>query len=71
MAWSTPLVMMANVMENIQQDPQASKIMIGIGPAVDVVRNAPINLFANIPHYEFEAQPSEPANLSGNAKPAP
>jgi hypothetical protein len=66
-AWSTPLDMTAAVMENIQQDPQASKIMIGVGPAMDVVKNAPINLFSNIPHYEFEANDSVRSNLPGTA----
>jgi len=66
-AWSTPLDMASAVMQNIQQDPQASKIMIGIGPAMDVVKNAPINLFANIPHYEFEANDSVQSNLPGAA----
>lgn len=64
-AWSTPLDMVAAVMENIQQDPQANKTMIGIGPAMDVVKNAPINLFFNGPHYEFEANNSVQSNLPG------
>lgn len=64
-AWSTPLDMMSSVMENIQQDPQANQVMIGIGPAMDVVKNAPINLFSNIPHYEFEVNPSVQSNLPG------
>ena len=66
-AWSTPLDMISAVMENIQQDPQASKVMIGVGPAMDAVKNAPINLFSNIPHYEFEANSSVQSNLPGTA----
>lgn len=64
-AWSAPLDMVSAVMENIQQDAQASQIMIGVGPAMDVVKNAPINLFSNIPHYEFEANNSVQSNLPG------
>ena len=66
-AWSTPLDMVAAVMENIQQDPQANQVMVGVGPAMDVVKNAPINLFSNIPHYEFEANKSVQSNLPGVA----
>lgn len=66
-AWTAPLDMVASAMDNIQQDPQASKLMVGIGPAMDVVKNAPINLFANIPHYEFEANDSVKSNLPGTA----
>lgn len=49
MSWATPLNMMANVLDNIQQDPQAQKLMLGMGVAYDTVRSTPIHLFANVP----------------------
>lgn len=63
MAWSTPLEMMANVVDSVQQDPQASKIMLGVGLAHDMVANAPIDLFSNIPHFEFEVDSRDAADL--------
>jgi len=62
MSWSTPMNMMANVLDNIQQDPQAQKLMLGIGVAYDTVRSTPVDLFSNIPHFESEVDNS----VSGN-----
>lgn len=53
-SWSYPVNIMANVMDNIQQDPQANKIMLGIGMAYDAMRHTPPDLFATIPHFETE-----------------
>ncbi len=66
MSWSTPVNVIANVLDNIQEDPQAQRLMLGIGPAVDVMRNAPINLFSSLPHFESEVDDRVPAN-SGSA----
>lgn len=62
MSWSTPMNMLANVLDNIQHDPQAQQQpMLGIGVAYDTLRNTPVNLFANIPHFESEVDDSVPA----------
>ncbi len=66
MSMSAPMNMMANVMDNIQHDPQGQKLMLGMGVAYDVMKNIPINLFANIPHFEFEADGSDSAKLPGS-----
>jgi len=63
MSWATPLNMMANVLDNIQQDPQAQKLMLGMGVAYDTVRSTPIDLFANIPHFESEVDNSVSGNI--------
>lgn len=54
MSWSAPVNFMANVLDNIQHDPGASKIMLGVGLAWDVMRHVPPDLYANIPHFETE-----------------
>lgn len=67
MAWSAPMNMMANVLDNIQQDPQAQKQpMLGIGAAFDVMRNTPVDLHANIPHFESEVDGSVSGNIPNN-----
>lgn len=54
MSWSDPMNFMASALDNIQQDPKANKIMLGIGLAYDVMRNTPPDLYANIPHMITE-----------------
>ena len=69
MSWATPMNMMANALDNIQQDPQAQKLMLGMGVAYDTLKNAPIDLFSNIPHFQSEVDGSVSGNLpnSGSA----
>lgn len=61
-SWATPMNFMANVLDHIQQDPSANKIMLGIGLAYDTMRNTPVDLYANIPHFESEVDGSVTAN---------
>lgn len=60
---SAPMSMMANVMDNIQHDPQGQQLMLGMGVAYDVMKSTPVNLFANIPHFEFEVDNSDSSKL--------
>lgn len=62
-SWSTPINMIGNVMDNIQSDPRAQKLMLGVGPAIDVMKNTPIDLFSNIPHFDSEVDNSVSANV--------
>lgn len=62
-SWATPMNMVANVLDNIQTDPQAQKLMLGIGPAMDVMKHVPIDQFSNIPHFESEVENSVSANV--------
>jgi hypothetical protein len=61
-SWAMPVNFMANTLDNIQQDPKANKIMLGIGLAYDTMRNVPVDLYANIPHFESEVDGSVAAN---------
>lgn len=65
-SWAAPVNMMANVLDNLQQDPQVAKMMLGIGPAYDVVKNVPIDLLANIPHFESEVEGSNGKSTGRN-----
>lgn len=68
---STPMNFMGNVLENFNQDPKAAQnIELAPGVAMDVLRNAPADTFANIPHFEYEAENSDTAALSGPGSPA-
>jgi hypothetical protein len=68
---ATPMNFMGNVLENFNQDPHAAQnIELAPGVAMDVLRNAPADTFANIPHFEFEAGNSDTANPSGPGSPA-
>lgn len=65
MSWATPMNMMANVLDNIQHDPQGQRQpMLGIGVAYDTLRSTPVDLFSNIPHFESEVDNSVP-DVSG------
>ena len=65
MSWSTPVNIMANVLDNIQEDPQAQQSgMLGVGLAYDVMRNVPVDLMSTLPHYETEV------DESGSTRPA-
>lgn len=63
-SWAMPVNFMANVLDNIQQDSKANKHMLGIGLAYDTMRNVPVDLYANIPHFESEVDGSVAANNS-------
>jgi hypothetical protein len=54
MIWSTPMDMFGNALDNLQETPQVSRIMLGIGLASDAVKNVPVDLLSTIPHYENE-----------------
>lgn len=67
MSWATPLNMIGNVLDSLQQDPQVSQMMLGLGPAFDVVKHVPIDLLANIPHFESEVEGSrDHSNFGSN-----
>lgn len=57
-SWAGPANMMSNVLENLQQDPRVSQTMLGIGMAWDALRSVPVDLFANVPHFESEVEGS-------------
>ena len=68
---ATPMNFMGNVLDNIQQDPKAAQFPeLAIGVAVDTLRNTPVNLFSNIPHFQSEADnsdsPALPVGSSGS-----
>lgn len=65
-SWAAPLNSMANVLDALQQDPQVSKMMLGLAPAYDVMKNMPIDLLANMPHFESEVEGS---TVGSSAKP--
>lgn len=57
---STPMNFMGNVLDNIQQDPKAAQYPeLAVGVAVDTLRNTPVDLFSNIPHFESEVDDSD------------
>lgn len=57
---STPMNFMGNVLDNITQDPKAAQYPdLAIGVAVDTLRNTPVDLFSNIPHFQSEVDTSE------------
>lgn len=61
---ATPMNFMGNVLDNIQQDPKAAQFPeLGIGVAVDTLRNTPVDLFSNIPHFQTEVDNSESSAL--------
>jgi len=61
---STPMNFMGNILENIQQDPKAAQYPeLAVGVAADALRNTPVNLFSNIPHFESEVDNSESPTL--------
>jgi len=67
-SWAAPANIMANVLDNLQQSPQVAQMMLGLGPAYDIMKNVPIDLLANIPHYESEVEGSNgrsPARPNG------
>ena len=74
-SWAAPVNVMANVLDNLQQDPQVAQMMLGIGPAYDVMKGIPVDLLANIPHFESEVEGSNGKstgrNESASQRPAP
>lgn len=65
MSWSTPVNIMANVLDHIQEDPQAQQMaMLGVGMAYDVMKHVPVDLMSTLPHYETEV------DESGSTRPA-
>lgn len=65
-SWSAPVNMMANVLDSLQQNPQVAQMMLGLGPAYDVMKSVPIDLLANIPHYESEVEGSNGKSTGRN-----
>lgn len=62
---ATPMNFMGNVMDNIQQDPKAAQFPeLAVGVAVDTLRNIPVDLFSNIPHFQIGVDSSEPSAIS-------
>lgn len=52
--WSAPIDAFGNALDNLQETPQISKVMLGIGLASDAARNVPVDLLSTIPHYVTE-----------------
>jgi len=52
--WSAPIDVFGNALDNLQDNPQVSRIMLGIGLARDAARNVPVDLLSTIPHYDTE-----------------
>lgn len=69
-SWARPINMMGNMLDSIQHDPQASQIMLGVGLAHDLVKHAPVDLFANIPHFESEIEGSTSGRSNSAGSPA-
>ncbi len=74
-SWAAPVNVMANVLDNLQQNPQVAQMMLGIGPAYDVMKSIPVDLLANIPHFESEVEGSNGKSTGrnesvGNQRPA-
>lgn len=61
---STPMNFMANVLDNFLQDPHASQYpQLAAGVAVDTLKNTPVDLFSNIPHFNIGVDENESANV--------
>lgn len=54
MSWSTPMDVFGNALDNLQETPQISRLMLGIGLAHDAALNVPVDLLSSIPHYITE-----------------
>lgn len=52
--WSAPMDVFGNALDNLQETPQISHLMLGIGLAHDAALNVPIDLLSTIPHYITE-----------------
>jgi hypothetical protein len=52
--WSTPINVMANVLDNLQSDPKVAQLMLGVGMAADAAKNVPVDVITDIPHYSWE-----------------
>lgn len=52
--WSAPMDVFGNALDNLQETPQISRLMLGIGLAHDAAQNVPIDLLSTIPHYITE-----------------
>lgn len=56
MIWSAPIDVFGNALDNLQETPQISKLMLGIGLASDAARNVPVDMLSTLPHYITEVQ---------------
>lgn len=68
-SWSAPAQVMANAMDNLQQDPQVAQMMLGLGPAFDIMRRVPVDLLSNTPHFESEVEGSLDHASTGTPNP--
>lgn len=63
---ATPMNFLANAFFNIVHDPASSEAApLAAGVALDVLKNMPVNLFSNVPHFESEVGPDESSALPG------
>jgi hypothetical protein len=65
---STPMNFIGNAFLNLMHDPaaeQAAPLVAGV--AMDVGKNAPIDLYSNIPHFETEVNANESGNIPGSS----
>ena len=51
-------LLLDSVGDYLERDPQVSQMMLGLGPAYDIIKNVPIDLLSNIPHFESEVEGS-------------
>lgn len=57
---ATAINFVGNVMDNLQQDPQAAQHPeLHPGIALDALKNTPVEMFSNIPLYNTEADNNE------------
>lgn len=61
--WSTPMDVFGNALDNLQETPQISQMMLGIGLAHDAAQNVPVDLLSTIPHYISEVDQSDSRTL--------
>jgi hypothetical protein len=65
---ATPMNFLGNALDNILHDPKASQYPgLAVGVATDVLRNTPVDLFSNIPHFQTEVDDSESPALPADA----
>lgn len=46
--------LLGNLLYKVQRDPLSQQLGKGLGITMDLARNAPVGLTANVPHYDRE-----------------
>lgn len=68
-AVTTTMNFLGNALQSILSDPRGAQHPdLAVGAAFDVVKNAPIDQFSNVPHFQLEESTNEsPAVSAGSA----